>query len=353
MSKHDYYDILGVSKNASQDEIKKAFRQLAKKWHPDVNSDKKEAEEKFKEINEAFQVLSDPEKRQQYDQYGHSAFRPDDFTGFQNFSFDDIFRNFGFGDVFRGFNEEPEGTDLRYDVETTLEEAFNGVEKKIEVPYNSRCHVCKGTGAKPGFLKNCHECKGSGEIRKVVSTSFGHMINITTCRRCGGSGKVAAKDCDECKGAGKSSKIKKIEVKVPKGIENSQYLRMAGGGEEGGDLYVAVSIKEHKMFERHEADLFCKTTIDLATAILGGEVEVPTISGSAKLKIPAGTQSHTVFRLKGQGIPHINSSKRGDQLVKIVVNIPEKISKKQEQLIMEFADRRAETRKGFFEKLRE
>jgi molecular chaperone DnaJ len=360
MAKRDYYDILGISKSASQDEIKKAFRQLAKKWHPDVNPDKKEAEERFKEINEAFQVLSDPQKRQQYDEYGHAAFKPEDFAGFRSFSFDDIFRNFGFGDIFRGFgfDEREEGADIRYNIEITLEEAFNGLEKKIEVPHAVRCGTCKGTGAKPGFLNNCPECDGTGEIRRVSRSTFAQMVNITTCHKCGGRGKIATKECDECSGDGSVRRTKRIEVKIPKGIDDGQYLRISGEGEHGadgaGDLYVAVSIKEHDIFERHKADLFCKTTIDLATAVLGGEVEVPTINGSAKIRITAGTQSHTVFRLRGQGMPYINSSRRGDQLVKVVVNIPEKLNKKQEQLLREFfAEGKAETKKGFFEKLRE
>lgn len=342
MTKRDYYEILGVDKNASQEEIKKAFRQLAKKWHPDVNpSNIKEAEEKFKEINEAFQVLSDPQKRRQYDEYGHAAFKPEDFD-FREFSFDEIFRNFGFGDIFRGFGfgEREEGADIRYDIDITLEEAFEGTEKNINVPHTVACSVCKGTGAKPGFLKNCDECNGTGEIRRVSRSAFAHMVNITACRKCGGLGKIAAKKCDECKGNGALRKTKTVKVNIPKGIDSGQYLRIAGEGEHGeagpGDLYVVVRIKDHSVFKRRHADLFCKTTIDLATAVLGGEIEVPTISGSVKIDIPPGTQSHTVFRLRSQGMPYINSSRRGDLLVKVVVNIPKKLTKKQERLLKEF-----------------
>ena len=327
-SKRNYYDILGVAKGASDDEIKKAFRQLAKKWHPDVNTNKKESEEKFKEINEAFQVLSDQQKRQQYDQYGHSDFVREDFT--RSGSFSDIFR--GFSDMFNfGSDEQEEGSDIRYGIKITLEEAFRGLEKKIEVQYAARCSACDGTGAKPGFLKTCHECGGSGHVRRVTRSSFTQMVNITTCRSCRGNGKIATKRCEECRGEGMTKKTKKVELKIPRGIENGQYMRIIGEGGHGegrpGDLYVEISIKDHEIFERHGTDLFCKTEVDLATAVLGGEVEVPTISSSAKLIIPPGTQSHTVFRLRGQGMPIINSSRRGDQLVKVVVSIPGKLAK--------------------------
>ncbi len=366
MKKRDYYEILGVNKNASPEDIKRAFRQLARKWHPDVNPGNKEAEEKFKEINEAFQVLSDPQKKAQYDQFGHSAFRPEDFAGFRDFHFEDLFRDFGFGDifdVFSGFSgggrrsRVREGADLRYDLEISLGEAFNGVATKIEVPHLAECPACKGTGAKPGFLKDCHDCNGTGEIRRVHRSPIGQIMNITECRKCGGRGKFAEKPCESCGGEGQVKKVKMIEVKIPRGVDDGQYLRIAGEGEPGenggqpGDLYVVVGVKEHGVFDRHEADLFCKTTIDLGTAMLGGEIEIPTITGKARLKIPKGTQSHTVFRLKGQGMPYMNSGRKGDQLVKVEVHIPERLSKKQEELLKEFlSERKAETRKGFFEK---
>ncbi|MBI2676232.1 MAG: molecular chaperone DnaJ [Candidatus Aenigmarchaeota archaeon] len=369
MKKRDYYELLGVGKSASPEEIKRAFRQLARKWHPDVNPGNKEAEERFKEINEAFQVLSDPQKKAQYDQFGHSAFRPEDFAGFRDFRFEDLFRDFGFGDIFDVFSgfggggrrsRVREGADLRYDLEISLEEAFSGIATKIEVPHMAECPACKGTGAKPGFLKDCNACNGTGEVRKVHRTPIGHIASITTCSKCGGRGKFAEKRCDSCRGEGRVRKIRKIEIKIPKGVEEGQYLRIAGEGEPGenggqpGDLYVVVGVKEHGIFDRHEADLFCKTTIDLGTAMLGGEIEIPTITGKARLKIPKGTQSHTVFRLKGQGMPYLNSGRRGDQLVRVEIQIPERLSKKQEGLLKEFlSERKAETRKGFFEKMKE
>ncbi len=366
MAKKDYYEILGVGKNASQDEIKKAFRHLARKWHPDLNQDNKGAEEKFKEVNEAFQVLGDEQKRSQYDQFGHSAFKPEDFTGFRNSSFDDLFRDFGFGDIFDVFSEFGNkekarvGADLRYDIEISLEEAFNGLTTKIEFPHLAICVTCKGTGAKPGFLKTCPDCNGNGEIRRIQKSMFGQIVTVTTCRKCSGTGNIATKPCEICNGKGKVKKIKKIEVKIPKGINNGQHLRIAGEGEEGnnggppGDLYVVVIIKDHDIFERHDSDLFCRTTIDLGTAIFGGEVTIPTIDGKAKLKIPPGTQSHTVFKLRGLGMPYLNSNKRGDHLVKVIVEVPKKLSKKQEQSLKEFlSERKAETSKGFFERLKE
>jgi len=371
MAKKDYYEILGVGRDASQEDIKKAFRHLARKWHPDVNPGNKEAEERFKEINEAFQVLSDAEKRAQYDQFGHAAFKPEDFAGFRTFSFDELFRNFGFGDifdVFSGFGErkrrgrQPEqGADLKYELEITLEDAFRGMETEIEVPRFEECSVCKGSGAKPGTSpKKCPKCGGTGEIRTVRRTAFMQSINISPCDRCDGDGTIIDTPCKNCRGSGKERKTRKVKVKIPAGVDNEQYLRLSGQGEAGfkggppGDLFVVIGVKEHEIFERHDTDLFCKTTIDIGTAILGGEVTVPTITGKATLKIPPGTQSHTVFRLRGQGMPHLKSSKRGDQLVKVVVRIPEKISKKQEQLIREFlGEKKAETGKGFFERLRE
>ena len=353
MPKKDYYEVLGVGRNASQDEIKKAFRQLARKWHPDVNKDK-QAEEKFKELNEAFQVLGDAQKRNQYDQFGHAEFNGQGFS--QGFNFDDIFRNFGFEDLFSGFSgfgnrKKEEERSYRYDIEISLEDAFSGLTKNIEVSIFGTCDLCKGTGAKPGFLKECSECQGTGESRKIRRTPFGQIVTVSTCDKCDGSGKIISKPCEKCDGEGKVKKNKKVEINIPKGVDNEQYLKI---NVDDSILYVFISVKKHEVFDRDENELFCKTTVDLATAILGGEIDVPTINGKAKLKIPAGTQSHIVFRLKGQGMPNLNSNKRGDQLVKVVVDIPEKLTKKQENLLKEmFSEKKVETKKGFFEKLKE
>jgi len=368
MAKRDYYEVLGVPRTASDEEIKKAFRQLARKYHPDLNPGNKAAEEQFKEINEAFQVLSDPQKKARYDQFGHEALRPEDFAGFRTTSFEDLFRDFGFGDIFSVFGggqgrrargPQP-GADLRYDLEISFEEAFHGVKKNIEVPHSVECPTCHGTGAKPGTLKTCPKCGGSGQVRSIRRSPFGQMVQISTCPQCSGSGRIAGEPCETCHGDGSVRKVAKIEVAVPRGIDDGQYLRVAGKGEAGdrgggpGDLYVVVHVAPHPIFERHGKDLFCKTTVDLVTAVLGGEVHVPTMTGEASLKIPAGTQSHTVFRLKGQGMPGLNSDRRGDQFVKVVVHIPEKTTKKQKELLKEFSgEKREETSAGFFEKLRE
>ncbi|MBN2043311.1 MAG: molecular chaperone DnaJ [Candidatus Aenigmarchaeota archaeon] len=375
MTEKDYYDILGIDRDASEDEIKKAFRHLARKWHPDVNPDNKEAEGKFKEINEAFEVLKDPEKRSAYDQFGSAGvegagFRPG--SGGSP-SFDDLFRNFGFGDIFdvfsgsgekrrRSFGPE-QGADLKYGLEMTLEDAFRGVETEILVPRFEQCSVCRGSGAKPGTSpKKCTKCGGTGEIRMVRRNAFIQTMNIAPCDRCGGEGTIIDKQCSHCDGTGKERKTRKVKVKIPAGVDDGQYLRLSGQGEAGskggppGDLYIVIGLKEHPIFERHESDLFCRTSVSIAIAVLGGEIGVPTINGKAKIKIPSGTQSHTVFRLRGQGMPELHGRGRGDQLVKVVVDIPKKLSKDQKRLMEEYADtfeKKIETSRGFFERLRE
>jgi len=366
MANKDYYKILGVGRDASQDEIKKAFRRLAMKYHPDVNPGNKEAEERFKEISEAFEVLKDPEKRARYDQFGSEGVKAG-FEGFKGFeSFKDIFSDFGFDDIFRSFGfgdreREPEqGSDIRYDIKITLEDAFNGVTKTIEIPRYEKCHVCKGSGAKPGtFPKKCPRCNGTGQVKRVTSSLFGRVVTVTTCNKCGGKGTVIGSPCKNCHGTGREKVMRKIEVKIPRGVDDESYLRLAGqgnageGGGRAGDLYVVIHIKPHDVFERHNNDLFCKTEINIAQAVLGTEIEIPTIDGKAKLKIPPGTQSHTVFRMRGLGMPDIHSHRRGDQLVKVVVRIPKKLTREQREAIKAFDKEKTRTRKGFFDKLRE
>jgi molecular chaperone DnaJ len=366
MPKRDYYEILGIPRNASQEEIKRAFRHLARKYHPDVNPGDKEAEEKFKEINEASEVLKDPEKRSAYDQFGEAGlegFRPEGFP-----SFDELFKDFGFGDIFDIFSDFREraryqrGVDLKYEMEIALEDAFNGITTKIEIPRFERCSMCNGSGAKPGTsLRECPKCGGTGEIRIVRRTAFMQTMKITPCNKCNGEGKIIETPCKNCNGTGRERKTRIVEVKVPAGVEDGQYLRLAGQGEAGlnggppGDLYVVINVREHPIFERHGDDLFCKTTIDLKTAILGGEIEIPTLTSKAKLKIPPGTQSHTVFRLPGEGMPRLRAHGRGDQLVRVVVEIPSKLTRRQEEIIKEFVKEvgKPKTTRGFFERLRE
>jgi molecular chaperone DnaJ len=347
MAKGDYYEILGVKKDASQDELKKAFRHLARKHHPDLNKGSKEAEEKFKEINEAYQVLSDPQKKAQYDQVGHADFKPGEFTQATTPSYDDLFRDFGLGDIFDAFStgsgraRSRAGADLRYDIEISLSDAFYGTKNTVTVPHNIECGTCHGTGAQPGFIRNCTKCGGTGEIRAIQRRGHQQVMNIAQCPDCGGSGNIIEKPCETCHGRGSLQKTRRIEVSIPHGVEDKQFLRIAGEGEPGenrgppGDLYAVVHIKRDSSFERQGADLYSTASISLVTALLGGEIPVRTITGTALLKIPRGTQSHTLFRLREQGMPYLNTDNRGDLLVKIVVHIPEKLTKKQEELILE------------------
>ncbi len=382
MTKKDYYNILGVDKNASSDEIKRAYRKLARKYHPDVNPENKEAEAKFKELNEAFEVLGNQQKKAQYDQFGHAAFQQGagggGFQGFRGFrsggfsSFEDIFSGSGFDDIFSAFSgmrsEETRrrsapGADLRYDIIITLEEAYTGITKKIQVPRFEKCSACEGTGAKGGTAKKtCDKCNGSGQVRQVRRSFLGQIVTIGMCDKCKGRGTVIETPCPECSGNGRVKKTRTIDIKIPPGVDNDSHLRIAGEGEAGmngapsGDLYIVIHIKPHDIFERYENDLYCKTTIGIAQAILGDEIEIPTIKGKAKLKIPAGTQSHTVFKLRGQGMPDVHGRGKGNQLVKVVVEIPKTLTKKQRQLMEEYAGeskQKATVGKGFFDKMKE
>ena len=362
MTKKDYYNIIGVDKSASADEIKRAYRKLARKYHPDVNPDDKGAEAKFKELNEAFEVLGNQQKKAQYDQFGHAAFQQGQggggFQGFRGFgggggggfsSFEDIFSGSGFDDIFSAFSgmrgEETRrrsapGADLRYDITITLEEAHSGVAKKIPVPRFEKCGVCKGTGAKDGTAKEtCDKCNGSGQVRQVRRSFLGQIVTVGMCGKCKGKGSIIKTPCSECSGNGRIKKTRTIHVEIPAGGDNDSHLRMAGEGEAGmngapsGDLYIVIHVKPHDILERYENDLYCKTTIGIGQAVLGDEIEIPTIKGKAKLKIPSGTQSYTVFKLRGQGMPDVHGRGKGDQLVKVVVEIPKTLNRKQRQLM--------------------
>ncbi len=338
MANKDYYETLGVGKDASAEEIKKAFRHLARKYHPDVNPGNKEAEEKFKEINEAFQILGNPEKKAQYEQFGRSAFSQDDLSGFRSsgFNFEDLFSDFGLGDIFeifRGGRGRPrtqdyeEGADLRYDIEINLEDAFYGIKKTIEIPIAKACDKCNGEGAEPEFLKACDKCNGTGQMRNIRRQGYSQFISVATCDKCNGKGKTATKLCSQCNGRGRTEKNQKIEISIPKGVDNNQYLRIPGKGEPGknapdGDLYVVIHIKKHDFFERDEENLYFEREIGLITATAGEKIKIKGIEKELKLKIPPGTQSHTNFRIKGEGMPLLNSNKRGDLFIKITVKIP-------------------------------
>lgn len=349
-NKRDFYDILGVARNATDDEIKKAYRKLAMKYHPDRNPDSKEAEGKFKEAKEAYEMLSDPQKRAAYDQYGHAGVDPNmggfggggqGFGGFSD-AFGDIFGDIFGGGGTRGGRGGPQvyrGADLRYSMEITLEEAAHGHETQIRVPSWSNCDSCGGDGAEPGSkVETCTTCHGAGQVR--VAQGFFSMQQ--TCPRCSGSGKYIPKPCKKCHGAGKIKSQKTLEVKIPAGIDDGMRIRSSGNGEPGvnggpsGDLYVEVHIKEHPVFQREGEDLHCEMPISFIDAALGGEIEVPTLSGKASFDVPEGTQSGRVFRLRSKGIKSLRTALPGDLYIHVQVETPVKLNETQKDLLRKF-----------------
>lgn len=361
MSKRDYYEVLGVSKTATQDELKKAYRKLARKYHPDLNKDNAEAAEKFKECNEAYSVLSDEQKRAQYDQFGHAAFEnggmgggggfggAGGFGGFGGSGMEDIFDMFFGGQGGRGGRSSKagpqRGADLRFDLEISFEEAAFGLEKEINLYRDEVCDHCHGEGAEPGSkVETCPECNGSGYVRFTQNTMFGQMVNERPCSRCKGEGKIISEPCKECRGKGTVKRNKKLKVKIPAGVDNGSRLRVAGEGEAGakggpsGDLYVYLYVKPHKFFERDGTTVLCEVPINIVQATLGADIKVPTLDGQVTMKIPEGTQPGKVMRIKGKGIPSLRNSSRGDQLVRIKVVVPTKLSDKQKDALRKFAD---------------
>ena len=364
MAKGDYYEILGINKNASKSEIKKAYRKLALKYHPDKNPDK-DAEEKFKEISEAYAVLYDDEKRRLYDQYGHAGidqrysyediFRGADFSDiFGGMGFDFDFR-FGFDDIFerffghrmsfdRGPPRRRRGADLRYDIEVTLEDAYSGLETTIHVPRSETCDVCNGSGAKPGTSpKSCPQCDGTGQIRSSRRTAFGMFTQITTCSKCHGQGTVIEERCPECNGKGILQKTRSIELKIPRGVDDGSQLRLAGEGEAGsggsGDLYVVVHVKKHPKFNRKGRDLHMVKDITFPEAVIGTKIDVETLNGEVeKLRIPEGTQNSDIFKIRGRGMPGLHGRGQGDLYVEIHVKTPKKLTRKARKLLEELND---------------
>jgi molecular chaperone DnaJ len=343
MAKRDYYEVLGVNKDASEDEIKKAYRKLAMKFHPDRNPDNPKAEEHFKEAKEAYEVLTDGNKRAAYDHYGHAGVDPSagagagaGFGGFSD-AFGDIFSDiFGGGrsrsNVFRG-------ADLRYNLEITLEDAARGTETRIRIPALEECETCKGTGAKPGTQPTtCPTCSGHGQVRMQQ----GFFSIQQTCPRCHGTGKIVANPCQPCSGSGRIKKHKTLSVKIPAGVDEGDRIRLSGEGEAGvnggpaGDLYVVVHIKPHAVFTRDHNDLHCEMPISFTIAALGGEIEIPTLDGYAKIRVPTETQTGKVFRLRGKGIKGVRSSTHGDLLCHVVVETPVNLTARQKEILQEF-----------------
>lgn len=374
MSKRDYYEVLGIDRTASDSEIKKAYRKLSKKYHPDVN-DAPDAADKFKEVSEAYEVLSDPQKKAMYDQYGHAGTDPNagagfgGFGGFEGFSqaggfgFEDIFESFfGGGSSQSGRGAQPrQGADLQYTISLTFEEAIFGTEKTIRYQREEICDRCDGSGAKPGTKPEvCSECQGSGEIHIERQTPLGRMMSRQVCPKCHGTGEVIKDPCPKCHGQGRVAKDHEVKVNIPAGVEDGQQMRLAGQGEAGvhggpyGDLYVLFSVAPSQEFQREGSEIFYTLPISFVQATLGDEVEVPTVHGKVKLKIPAGTQTGTTFRLKGKGAPKLRGSGQGDQKVTVKIVTPKHINEAQRKALMDFAEASGETvseEEGLLDKL--
>ena len=363
-TKRDYYEVLGLERAADADAIKKSFRKLALKYHPDRNPGDKEAEHLFREASEAYQILSDPERRARYDRFGHAAFEGGapgfDFnaTGFEDI-FGDIFSEF-FGMPGRGrsSSRRRRGEDLSYTLRVSFEEAAFGCERKISVPRSVTCEGCSGTGGRDGAAPaKCPACRGAGQVR----FQQGFFSIAKTCGQCSGRGEVIKDPCPTCRGSGRVRKKHEIEVKVPAGVDTGTRLKLRGEGEPGaasapGDLYVAIAVDEHELFRREGNDVVCDVTVSFPQAALGTELDVPTIDGSVKMKIKEGTQSGSLFRLRGKGVPDLHGYGRGDQLTRVIVETPRHLNPRQRELLQEFADEAGEDvhpAKGFFDKVRE
>jgi len=379
--KRDYYEVLGVQKGASDDEIKKAYRSLAKKYHPDLNPDNKEAEEKFKEVNEAYEVLSDPSKKERYDQFGHAGVDPSyqgggfgggfsggGFSG--GFGMEDIFDSIFGGGMFGGgrasnANAARRGQDIQQNVTISFMEACNGVNTDITIERLEKCAECEGSGCAAGtHPETCPECHGSGQVRVQQRTPFGVISTAKTCSRCNGKGKIINNPCSKCGGYGRSRISKKLNVSIPAGINDGQAIRLSGQGSSGvnggpsGDVILTVSVRPDPIFVRDDYDIHVDIPITFAQAALGDEITVPTIDGKVKYNIAEGTQTGTVFRLRGKGVKKLNSSSRGDQYVKVYVEVPSKLNKKQKDALKAFEetledDKNYTKRTGFFEKIKD
>ena len=377
--KRDYYEVLGVSRSASEDEIKKAYRKLAKKYHPDLNPGNAEAEQKFKEVNEAYEVLSDSNKKARYDQFGFAGVDPNygagaggggGFGGFTDFDFGDlgdIFGSFfggGFGGNRRSSRSGPQrGESIRVGVTVSFEEAAFGCEKEVTVDRVDQCPTCKGSGCEPGTTPEvCTQCGGSGQVQQRRQTPMGVFATTTTCPKCGGRGKIIHSPCKDCNGTGQQRKRKTIQVNIPAGIDNGQTISLRGQGNAGrnggpaGDLLITVTVRPHQLFRREGNDVLCEAPITFTQAVLGGEMEIPTIDGKVKYDIPEGTQTGTTFRLRGKGIPNLNGRGRGDQYVTVYIETPRNLNREQKEALKKFSqslgEHNYEARKNFFSKFK-
>lgn len=370
--KQDYYETLGLNKGATEDEIKKGFRKMAKKYHPDANQNSKEAEAKFKEVNEAYEILSDPQKKATYDQFGHSAFQQNGGGGFAYNNMDDIFESFfggGFGDIFsRGGSGRRRGPAPGQNVQThlniTFEEAYFGVKKDITLPLRESCNTCSGSGAKPGTQsETCRHCRGSGQERIEQQTMFGTMASVRTCSVCRGDGNIIKDPCKTCSGQGRVRRSSTFEVNIPRGIDNGQTIRLSEKGESGerggrrGDLLISISVKDHEHFERRGSNIYVDIPVSFVQASLGGEILIPTMDGSEKYTVKPGTQSGETDNLKSKGFPSVKNSRiYGDLIFTIKIIVPTNLTEKQKELLREFAkesgDDLKEYKKGIFSKIK-
>ena len=366
--KRDYYEVLEINRNATEEEIKKAYKKLAKRYHPDLNPNNSEAEAKFKEVNEAYSVLIDKNTRQKYDMYGHAGVNPSaDQGGFGGFGFEDIFESFFGGSPFSSGsrrNGPIKGADLQYVLELSFEEAVFGAEKDISVMKNVKCSTCKGTGAKAGTQPvKCKHCNGTGKVNIRQSTILGSFMSVKTCDVCNGSGEMIEQPCPDCE-HGYVRKKTTVNVKIPAGIDNGQTLTLRGEGQPGikggpaGDLYIGINVKPHSIFERQGSDLHCEFPITFTQAALGAELTIPTLEDSMLYKLPEGTQTETVVRFRNKGVQHLRSSSKGDLYVRFTVEVPKNLTAKQKELLREFdnlCDGKKNNSKqtGFFEKLKE
>ncbi len=362
--KRDFYEILGVSRDVSPEELKRSFRKLAMDLHPDRNPGDSESEARFKEAAQAYQVLSDPEKRRSYDMFGHAGVGGGGAEGFEGFGFGDIFDAF-FGGGFngRGQSRTVRGSDLRYDLGITFEESYLGVEREIDVPRLVTCDKCSGKGAEPGSqVETCGPCGGSGQIRRAAQSIFGQVVNVVACPTCRGEGRLVRNPCTQCRGEGRVERSKRLMLRIPAGVDTGSQIRLTGEGEAGlrngapGDLYVVIRVKPHPHLARRDQDVIYELKVNMVQAAVGDRIQVPTVDGPVEVSIPPGTQYGQTFRLTGKGIPHVRTGRRGDQFVVVQVVVPKDLTGKQKDLLKQvggLTGRPEKVAKGFFEKLRQ